>query len=115
MPHNCYPSQMFKTTSLDEAIRVLSYHRQDQHLDIVEICGGEARTSQIALRTFGMSVGPNFDIVANYDLHDRTTLRKVCSFLFHRDVLCYVMAPMSTPHLNWAMVPEGKQQQYQTA
>ena len=38
-------------------------------VDIVEICGGEARTSTLAVRRH-LRVGPNYDLVTNVDLND---------------------------------------------
>ncbi len=35
-------------------------------IDIAEICGGEARTTQVGIRRH-LKCGPNFDIVSNFD------------------------------------------------
>ena len=36
-------------------------------VDIAEICGGEARTSQLVVRRH-LAAGPNFDLVTDVDL-----------------------------------------------
>ena len=36
--------------------------------DIVEVCGGEARVSQVLISRRNYIVGPNFDIIAGIDL-----------------------------------------------
>ena len=38
------------------------------HVDMIELCGGEGRVAYIVARRHGRSIGPNFDIVAEFDL-----------------------------------------------
>ena len=42
-------------------------HAKGKGLDLVEICGGEARASQVAVRR-RLKTGPNFDLITMVDL-----------------------------------------------
>ena len=48
-------------------------------LDLVEICGGEGRTSLIAVRRH-LDVGENFDLVTNWDLNDKYEQEEVLRY-----------------------------------
>ena len=66
-------------------------------IDIAEICGGEARTMQLATRR-RLTTGKNFDIVAGCDL-TRANDRHYATQYFERfSVLCAVMAPVCSPY-----------------
>ncbi|CAK0793269.1 unnamed protein product, partial [Prorocentrum cordatum] len=50
-----------------------SSHSKDHYIDVVEICGGNARTSQIMIHRFHeVKIGLNFDIIVGIDLLDPT-------------------------------------------
>ena len=54
----------------------------DDGIDIVEICGGEARTSTPALRRH-LRAGFNFDLVCNVDLNDTEHQAAVVHYFRH--------------------------------
>ena len=69
----------------------------DTNLDIAEICGGVARTTQVGMR-LKLKTGVNFDLVTAFDL---TTPRnnKACLLYFETyTILCVVMAPVCGPY-----------------
>ena len=59
--------QTYYATDLKEALHVLACVQSK--VDIVEVCGGTARTSRIAIRKH-LKVGCNFDLVTDCDLND---------------------------------------------
>ena len=65
-------------------------------IDIVELCGGEARTSQIAVRR-RLRVCPNFDLVVGINLNDPAVQRNVLNYLNVQEVCATVMAPTCGP------------------
>ena len=74
--------------------------RSNTYLDVVELCGGQARVSTICYRR-RMLVGPNFDIIdinTQCDLNDEQEQRKVLGFLNKYKPLVTVMAPTCTPY-----------------
>eukprot|EP00973_Karenia_brevis_P012066 1638041-Karenia_brevis.AAC.1 len=42
-------------------------HRNQKHDDVAELCGGKSGTVNLLVRR-GFRCGPNFDLVAGYDL-----------------------------------------------
>ena len=80
---------------LDDAIAYMA--RKPPGLDIVELCGGEARCTQIAMRR-GLSAGDNFDLKCNCDLNDSVNQDKVLEYIKSVKPLVAVMAPTCTPY-----------------
>ena len=66
-------------------------------LDIVELCGGEARSSYIAIRR-GFAAGDNFDIICNCDLNNPKNQELVMNYLVKHKPLVAIMAPTCTPY-----------------
>ena len=60
--------------------------------DLVELCGGEARTSTMCVRR-GLASGGNFDIVTNCDLNDPAFQKEVERFCDVHKPLVAVSAP----------------------
>lgn len=60
--------------------------------DICEFCGGEARTTAVAIRR-RLRTGINFDLVTCLDLGDPETQKKALKYLDEEEVLVLVMAP----------------------
>ena len=54
--------------SITEVMAFLVKQKPGKYHDVVEICGGEARTSKILISRRRYDVGPNFDLVAGIDL-----------------------------------------------
>ena len=54
--------------SIMEVMAFLVKQTPGKYHDVVEICGGEARTSKILISRRRYDVGPNFDLVAGIDL-----------------------------------------------
>ena len=67
-----------KFDNLDEAFAALASHASS--LDIIELCGGEARCSYIAIRRH-LIAGDNFDLRCNCDLNDPDNQDKVIAAL----------------------------------
>ena len=91
----------------------------ESSLDIVEICGGTARTSVIAIRK-GLVAGDNFDLVCSCDLNSPINQQKVLSYIKEHRPLIVVMAPTCTPfgpmsHLVRRMSPEAWQRSLKQA
>ena len=63
---------------------------------MVEICGGEARASHIAVRRH-LHAGPNFDLVTMIDLTDPKHQHDTMTFIVNNDVFVAVMAPVCGP------------------
>ena len=63
-----------------------------QGIDIAEFCGGEARTTTVAIRR-RLRGGRNFDLVTHIDLGDPQTQKKALEYLDTHDVLVLVMGP----------------------
>ena len=71
------------------------YHADTADMILAEICGGEARTSRVAIRRH-MAHGPNFDLVVGVDLTIPDTQRRVYNFFLNKKVFVAVMAPPCT-------------------
>ena len=61
-------------------------------LDICELCGGEGRTSQIAVRR-RLKTGKNFDLVTGFDLGNPRHQQEVLQYVAANHVMIVVMAP----------------------
>ena len=88
-------------------------------LDIVEICGGDARPSQIAVRR-QMPSGENFDLRNGYNLNDKRRQDAVWEYFKRCRPLVAVMAPTCTPfgpmsHLNYQINYDGWLRSYDLA
>ena len=95
-------------SSTQELLAVLT--RVKGKIDIAEVCGGEARTSQVAVRR-RLTSGRNFDLVSGCDL----TVDKDCyyamQYFIRNEVLCAVMSPICGPfgplgYLNKSINPD---------
>ena len=76
---NASPS-FAKFDNLDVAFAALASHASS--LDIIELCGGEARCSYIAIRRLRhLIAGDNFDLRCNCDLNDPDNQDKVIAAL----------------------------------
>ena len=65
-------------------------------LDVAEVCGGEARSTQIGLRR-KFQCGPNFDLVCKCDLTQRKDQKLCLDFFQDNDVLVAIWAPVYGP------------------
>ena len=88
-------------------------------LDIVEVCGGDARPSQIAVRR-QMPSGENFDLRNGYNLNDKRRQDAVWEYFKRCRPLVAVMAPTCTPfgpmsHLNYQINYDGWLRSYDLA
>ena len=61
-------------------------------IDLCEFCGGEARTSAIAIRRH-LSAGKNFDLVTDADLGNPEVQKSAMQYLEQNQVQVLVMAP----------------------
>ena len=66
-------------------------------LDVIELCGGEARCTQVAIRR-KLSAGDNFDIICNCDLNSHENQAKVLEYIKRNRPLVAIMAPTCTPY-----------------
>ena len=84
-----------EATSLAQAFAFAQ--RRHSQLDIVEICGGEARCSSIALR-LNMFAGDNFDLKCHCDLNDPRNQKLVQAYIAANKPLVTLMSPVCTPY-----------------
>eukprot|EP00438_Fugacium_kawagutii_P035880 Skav204682 [mRNA] locus=scaffold1284:96116:106049:- [translate_table: standard] len=83
-------------------------------VDIVEICGGSARTSRICIRKH-LKVGHNFDLVTNVDLNNPIDQQHVMQYFIDHKPLVAVMSPRCSPfgahsNLNYQTNPSELEQ-----
>lgn len=83
---------------------------------IAEVCGGEARTSQLATRQ-RHHTGPNFDLICDCDLTKSSHRTQAYEFFEKNKVLVAVMAPICgcfgpMSHLNWKINPDAMEELY---
>ncbi len=95
-------------TDFEQTLAVLKC--KGQGLDLAEICGGEARTTQIGIRRH-LKCGSNFDLVTNFDLTVKHQRMRAWQYFEQNTVLCVIMAPVCGPYgpmsnLNWSLYPE---------
>ena len=111
------PSTVVRPDSIDHAVSLLA--SAGEGLDMCEFCGGEQRTTRMAVRR-RLSTGKNFDLVCNIDLNDPKEQNKALRYLNANNVLVAVMSPTCAPfgplsHLNKAAQPEAWQRSYENA
>ena len=95
-----------ETTFLAANVSDLSFHvsRIGEGVDIAEICGGEGRSSVMAVRR-RLRAGRNFDIITGTDLRDPAEVTALWRYLRAARQFVVVMAPICQPfgslaHLN---------------
>ena len=86
-------------------------------IDIVEICGGSARTSTMCFRKH-LKVGSNFDLVTSVDLNNPKDQQLVMQYFIDHKPLVAVMSPRCSPfgahsNLNYKINPDGWERTYQ--
>ncbi len=79
------------TTNVFSAITSLCYGKHNA-VDLLELCGGEGRISQVAFKR-GLESGGNLDLVTNCDLGDPATQKAINHYLDTCDVLVTVLQP----------------------
>ena len=94
------------------ATRPASYFGQ---VDVVEIFGGEAGTSQVLVRRFNTSVGPNFDLTCGFNPRDSRHIELLFQYFEFCKPTVVDMAPPCTGLKGWAGInavvnPQGHQQ-----
>ena len=97
--------QVYVAKDIDELILVAN--TKGRGVDIAEICGGEARASQLTVRR-SFRVGPNFDLVTQCDLSKPKDAESCYQYFVTCTVLVAVMAPCCDcygpiSHLNWSI------------
>jgi len=80
------------TTNVYSAIAHLCYGKYN-NVDLLELCGGAGRISQVAFRR-GLRSGGNLDLVTGCDLGDPTTQKAINHYLR----TCYVMVTILQPN-----------------
>ena len=109
-PGEPLPSTVVQADSLEHAISLLASAGKGL-LDICEICGGEARTTQLGIRR-RLATGRNFDLVCGVDLNSPTQQKKVLHYIREHQVMVVIMSPTCGPfgalsHLVKAAQPSG--------
>ena len=79
-------------TNIFSAVATLCYGKHNK-VDLVELCGGEARISKIAFRR-GLISGGNLDLVTGCDLGDPATQKAIN----HYFEVCYVLVAVLQPN-----------------
>ena len=102
-------------TNVYSAVAYLCYGKNNR-VDLVELCGGEGRISQVAFSR-GLISGGNFDLVTGCDLGDPETQKA----LTHYFNTCYVSVAILQPncrtvgplsHINWTHAPDTTYKHY---
>eukprot|EP00438_Fugacium_kawagutii_P025194 Skav218080 [mRNA] locus=scaffold3382:13254:23272:- [translate_table: standard] len=83
-------SHTYQANSMETVLHVLS--SLSSRLDVVEICGGAARTSTISIRKH-LRVGENFDLITDCDLNDPRQQQLVMQYFLDHKPLVAVMSP----------------------
>ena len=96
-------------TNIDELL-CFKTSRLPLSVDIAEVCGGEGRASQLAVRAH-LKAGQNFDIVLGMDLCDRHVAAKGLTYFRVNNIVCAIMAPLCAVYgpisnLSWHLHPE---------
>ena len=66
-------------------------------IDVAEVCGGEARTTQLGVRR-RLTTGQNFDLVTDFDLSNSKDCHYAYQYFVRNNVLVAVMAPVCGPY-----------------
>ena len=75
-------------------------------LDVAEICGGEARTSEVGIRRH-LTTGRNFDLVTGFDLCDPKQADFAWTYFFNNEVMAPVCGPYGQiSNLTWYLHAE---------
>ena len=86
-----------KATTMNSMKDMICYLNElGEGVDLVELCGGEARTSVIAIRRH-LSVGENFDLVTNWNLNDPEDQKDVLMYFKLNRPLVAIMGPTCKP------------------
>ena len=89
---------------MDEFVDIL--FNTEHGTDILEVCGGEARVTQLVVRR-GLRSGGNFDLRTGVDLNRTPDQRKVMHYVEHCKPLVILLHPRCTP-----FGPQGRQNQW---
>ena len=95
------PVQTYIASSAFELMNVL--FNAGPGIDVVELCGGAARTSTVSVRR-QLTAGPNFDLMTGTDLNEPREQHSVYDYIKHSDVLVTVMAPTCKPFGSWSHI-----------
>ena len=76
MPKSVYQGTQSIPTIVEALAFLSAKGGNQQYHDVVEICGGEARVSQILISRRNYAVAPNFDLVTGIDLLDEKQERE---------------------------------------
>ena len=79
------------TTDILTAVPYLCYGRHNA-VDLIELCGGQGRISQVAIRR-GLLSGGNLDLVTGCNLDDPRTQKAIMHYLETCDVLVAILQP----------------------
>ena len=115
-----FPASTQRAPDIEQLFTVLqSCEPEQSQLDIVEICGGAARVSHIAIRR-RLKTGKNFDIICGFDVNDLETQKKVLTYFKLHKPLVAVMSPMCRPfgrhsNINYQHNYEGWKRSYDLA
>jgi hypothetical protein len=113
------PAFCFIAADASEMITMLSGTPQHWGVDIVEVCGGAARTTYLCVRR-QLTSGHNFELLTGCDLNDIRTQVIVWGYFDVARPLVTVMAPTCSPfgpfgRLNRVMAPDGWRASYDNA
>ena len=102
---------------MDELVTVLA--TIETSVDVMELCGGEARVFIICVRRSFQS-GGNYDLITGFNLNDPVQQKKVAAIIDELKPLVVVMAPVCKPHgpfsnLNYAIHYEAWLESYRQA
>ena len=85
---------LYQTPDIQEALTVL--HTVGVGVDLAELCGGEARTTKLAIRR-RLRAGPNFDLVTHVDFNKPQDQANTRHYFQDNEALALVMAPTCGP------------------
>jgi len=115
-----FPASTQRASDPEQLFTVLQTCEPEQsNLDIVEICGGAARVSHIAIRR-RLKTGKNFDIICGFDVNDIEIQKQILTYFKVHKPLVAVMSPMCRPfgrhsNINYIHNYEGWKRSYDLA
>lgn len=110
----CQNEHTYIAGNIEEALNI--FQTLDSKVDLVEICGGAARTSTVCIRK-QLQVGRNFDLITQCDLNDPSQQQMVIQYFCDHKPLVAVMAPRcsASSSLNHQTHPTGWEETYQNS
>ena len=84
-------------SSVTESFPLTREAQRGAVIHVIELFGGEGRTSYLCSKLYGLNTGENYDAVNGYDLSDPKELNAVLNYIAQNKPLVVVMSPPCGP------------------